>query len=46
MELKARGINSSDEEMKLLLMGVGIDAGAKKRLFYWNGRLQEKSMRV
>lgn len=44
LELKARGFNGDDEEMAVLLRGSCLNAGANMRLFYENGRLQEKKM--
>ncbi|MGQ3903255.1 replication endonuclease [Mixta calida] len=42
LELKSRGFDGSDEEIALLLRGANLDSGAKMKLFYQNGRLQEK----
>lgn len=42
LELKARGFNSDEYEIGLLLKGCSLNAGAKMRLFYRNGRLQEE----
>lgn len=42
LELKSRGFDGSDEEITLLLRGANLDSGAKMKLFYQNGRLQEK----
>lgn len=44
LELKARGFNGDDGEIALLLRGCSLDGGAKMRLFYENGRLQEKKL--
>ncbi|SUB04306.1 Uncharacterised protein [Pantoea agglomerans] len=42
LELKARGFNGDEYESGLLLKGCSLNAGAKMRLFYRNGRLQEE----
>lgn len=42
LELKARGFNGDEYEIRLLLKGCSLNAGAKMRLFYRNGRLQEE----
>lgn len=42
LELKARGFNGDEYEIGLLLKGCSLNAGAKMRLFYRNGRLQEE----
>ena len=41
LELKARGFEGSEEEIRLLVSGCSLDAGSKMRLFYRSGRLQE-----
>ncbi|XYX41300.1 replication endonuclease [Candidatus Erwinia dacicola] len=41
LELKARGFDGSEGEIRLLESGRSMDAGSKMRLFYRSGRLQE-----
>ncbi len=43
MELKARGFEGDEEEISLLSRGCSLNAGARRRLFYQNGRLQEEA---
>lgn len=41
LELKAKGFEGNEEEIRLLVSGCSLDAGSKMRLFYQSGRLQE-----
>jgi len=41
LELKARGFDGNENEIRLLTRGSSLDAGGKMRLFFKNGRLQE-----
>jgi len=41
LELKARGFDGNENEIRLLTRGNSLDAGGKMRLFFKNGRLQE-----
>jgi hypothetical protein len=43
LELKTRGFVGGEHDIQLLLKGRSIDGGGGMRLFYRDGRLQEKS---
>lgn len=46
LELKARGFEGREEEFNLLFRGCSLNSGARMRLFYRNGRLQEKKLTI
>ncbi|MBD9643664.1 replication endonuclease [Pantoea sp. PNT02] len=46
LELKARGFEGHEEEISLLSRGCSINSGARMRLFYRNGRLQEQKITI